>query len=393
MWLEPEGFGHRQPINGPHRTVFSVDRQAFVPVPDEVVVRVLEELELAYSELMWGEHAEGRLNVAGSVVGYRVAKERPACEVCRDPLPILGLETQGKMFCSSCGAPHPIGPAPYWLTGELPTVQQIYGGSPEGEDPPPAATDPAFGRPALPVKRWYVRLEGDHEIELEFDDDESTEEEFLARLGVTEDPRDLQKALEYAETDMARERIQGQLDALAARLVEWDAQAAVRATPWFWAAWALVFLFFPLVPAMFVSVWMTPLTLGTLVIEESPLFEGVLVGQVALLIPALLASQAAVQARAGIRFNEAFGHVGFYAVIALVPAFGLLSAGIQAFRLIDGTLEKPDLTDGDGRLMRPIPLDPDVGIGRFGWPAAVLLLLVTTSAQLTWLSYLGPYLF
>ncbi|MCP4807187.1 MAG: hypothetical protein GY913_26240 [Proteobacteria bacterium] len=393
IWLEPEGFGHRQPINGPHRKYFSVVRQAFLPVPEEVVVRVLEELELSYSELMWGEHVEGRLNSAGYVVGYRVAKERPSCDVCRDPLPALSLETRGKMYCSSCGAPHPIGPAPYWLTSELPSIQQVYGGAVEGEDPPPAATDPAFGRPALPIRRWFVRMEGDHEIELELEDDESTEEEFLARLGVSEDPRDLHKALEYAGTEMAKDRIREQLGALGERVTAWEKGAAERATPWYWGAWTLVFLFVPLVPGIFAAVWLTPFSIGHLVVEESPLFEALLVAHILLLTPALFACQQAVQVRAGIRFNEGFSHVGFYAVIALVPAFGLMTAGIQAMRLIDGTLEKPDVTDGEGNLLRPIPIDQDISIGRFGWPAAILLLLATVSAQLTWLSYLGPYIF
>ncbi|HJN75676.1 MAG TPA: hypothetical protein QGF58_17230 [Myxococcota bacterium] len=394
VWLEPAGFGRRQPVNGPHRSIYSTDRHTQVPVPTEVFVQVLSELERSYGQLMWGQQMESRINIQGVTVGFVAKKARPACEVCSDPLPVMSTDTDGTIYCSSCGAPSLLRPSPYWLRVELPTAVQVYGGVRDGQAPPPSATDPAFGSVSLSAKTWYVRFEGDFVEELDLDaEDESTEEEFLSRLGVTEDPRELMKALEFAESDFAKRHIQAQLDELTDRVERWSVGAAQRARAWILIAWALAGLYAPAVPLMLAAVWMTPFEFQGLIIEESPFMEIMLIFQILLLFPAIFAAQKAVQARGGVSFSEAFSHVGFHLVIALLPGFGLLAALVHAKILFGGTLVKADITDSDGNLLRPYPLESDVHVGSASWPAATLILLATITAQGTWLSLLGPYLF
>jgi len=394
VWLEPSGFGHRQPVNGPQRSIWSTDRHAQVPVPAEVFVQVLCELERSYGQLMWGQKMESRIQVQGVTVGFIAGKARPACEVCNDPLPVMSTDTDATIYCSSCGAPSVLRPVPYWLRAELPTAIQVYGGTREGQAPPASVTDPAFGAASLNAKTWYVRFEGDYVEELDIDDeDESTEEEFLSRLGVSDDPRELLKALEFAENDFAKRHIQAQLDELKERLERWTEQAEEQARGWVLIAWALTGLYMPAVPLMLLAVWFTPFEFQGVLIDESPFLEIMLVFQILLLFPAIFAAQKAVQARGGVSFSEAFSHIGFHLVIALLPGFGLLAAAVQAKVLFGGRLVKADITDSDGALLRPFPLGPDVTVGAAAWPAGTLILLAMIAAQGTWLSLLGPYLF
>lgn len=394
MWIEPTGFGHRQPVNGPQRSIYSTDRHSQIPVPTEAFVQVLWELERSYGQLMWGQKIESRVQVQGLTIGFVAGKARPACEVCSDPLPVMSTDTDGTIYCSSCGAPSLLRPSPYWLRAEAPTAIQVYGGNREGQSPPASATDPAFGAIHLNAKTWYVRFEGAFEDELDLDvDDDSTEEEFLSRLGVSDDPRELLKALEFAENDIAKKHIQAQLDELQERLDRWSEIAEGQARAWVYIAWALTFLYAPAVPLMLVAVWMTPFEFGGAIIDESPFLEIMLVFQILLLTPAIFAAQKAVQARGGVSFSEAFSHIGFHLVIALLPGFGLLAAVVQAKALFAGQLAKADIRDADGVLLRPFPMGPDVEVGPVAWPAGALILLATLAAQGTWLSLLGPYLF
>ncbi len=392
LWLEPRGLGRPQPINGPRRQLFDVDRQEMVAVPTGGLAAVLAELDASYAQLEWGQEYGDRLHAQGVVMGFRSARRRPACEVCSDPLPLQPLDTDATIYCSSCGAPHLVRPAPFWLTAEVPTAVQIYGGEAEDQEPSAAQTDPAFGMPQLTVRRWYVRFEGEPELELEPVDDDSTEEEFLARLGVSEDPRELIKALEYAVNPMAREQIEQLLEALRQRERGWEVQAEQLARPWVWAGWAVGLAYLPLGLALAALTWLAPVEVGGRLVEASPGVELLALVCLAVMFPSVWVAQKAVQTRGGLPEGEAFNEIGFQAALSLVPIFGGFTALLTCSRLVHGQLGRLSVTDGEGRLLRPWPVDGHIGIGRCGWPAALVLFTTGLAGQAVWLQMLWPYL-
>ena len=353
---------------------------------------MLAELDAAWAQLHWGQQYGDRIHAQGVVMGFRAAKQRPACEVCSDPLPLLPLDTDGNIYCSSCGAPHLVRPAPFWLSAEVPTAVQVYGGEAEDAEPTPAQTDPAFGLPALTVRRWYVRFEGEAELELEPVDDDSTEEEFLARLGVSEDPRELLKALEYADNPVAKQQIEELLAALGERLAAWEQGAEERARPWVIGAWAMALAYLPLGLALAALTWLAPVELGGVLLEASPTGEILALVCLMVLLPSGGMAQVALQKRLGVRLSEAFNELGFGIALSLVPLFGAFTALVQAGRLFGGRLEKLDISDGEGALLRPYPVDHSFSTGRAGWPGAVVLLTTATAGQAVWLHILWPYL-
>ena len=361
-------------------------------MPTGGMAAVLAELDASYAQLHWGQQYSDRVHAQGVVMGFRAARMRPACEVCGNPLPLQPVDTNATIYCSSCGAPHLVRPAPFWLTAEVPTATQIYGGEVEDQEPTAAQTDPAFGMPQLTVRRWYVRFEGEPELELEPVDDDSTEEEFLARLGVSEDPRELLKALAYAENPVARSQIEQLLEALRQREAAWEVQAAQSARPWVLAAWAVGLAYLPLAVALAALTWLAPVEIGGVLLEASPVGEILALVCLGVMFPSVLIAQKAVQVRGGLPFGEAFNEIGFQAALSLVPILGAFAALVQCTRLLGGRLEKLDITDSEGRLLRPWPVDGGVGIGRGGWPAAMILVATALAGQAVWLQMLWPYL-
>ena len=125
---------------------------------------------------------------------------------------------------------------------------------------------------------------------------------------------------------------------------------------------------------------------GSLPLQGDPtlILEAVSLLALIVVVPGLVVSQNALRIWGGISKREAFNQVGFYAVLALIPALGLLVALARAVPLMQGRLPHASVKDSRGRLVRPWPVNEWVPVGWAGIPTAVILLAWGLGVQLMW---------
>ena len=190
--------------------------------------------------------------------------------------------------------------------------------------------------------------------------------------------------MRFATDGSRKQELGRQLDVLTQRAQTFETQAAARARPWAMFAAMLSGIAAPvaLFPGLVFGIERT----GNLPFQGDPtlILEAVSLLALVIVVPGLLVAQNALRSWGGISKREAFNQVGFYAVLALIPALGLLVALARAVPLIQGRLPHASVKDNQGRLMRPWPVNEWVPVGWAGIPTAVILLAWGLGAQLLW---------
>lgn len=357
-WVDVPGDPTPRPLNGPVPLVNGQDGPVDVPV--EVHQALLEELEATLPGLEVNGIVEGSVSAVGLRVRFRAGRIQPHCLSCSAPLAEVPRTQDSLLWCPRCRHESNVMPTPWWLAVRIPTAVQMVGA---------ARTPSELGQPAI---RWFTRFEGEP-TEPELDVDDHTEEEALERLGITEDPRELRKALRFATSDNRRDDLNRQLELLAARVASWEVAAGELAKPWAWASLMLAGISLPV--ALFPALALTLIEAGAWQVQGDPGLAVELVGLIALLIvvPSIAVSQHTVRVRAGISAREAFNQVGFYAVLGLIPGLGALLVLAKAVPLGLGRVTGASVEGPDGALLRPHPVTDHIPISWYGLPAAGVL--------------------
>ncbi len=369
VWVDDPVHLEPLPLNGPWSRVNGP--AGCVQLPPQLHSRLFEELESVIAKGSLNQVEEGGFEFGSLYARTRLAAMQPHCLACGTPLPEQAIEQDRDIVCTRCGAASNVMPVPWWLSTRVPSAVQIIGSQ---------RVPPNYGQPAI---RWFVRFEGEPvppELLLE----PQTEEEALAQLGIIEDPRELRRAMRFATDGSRKQELGRQLDVLTQRAQTFETQAAARARPWAMFAAMLSGIAAPvaLFPGLVFGIERT----GNLPFQGDPtlILEAVSLLALVIVVPGLLVAQNALRSWGGISKREAFNQVGFYAVLALIPALGLLVALARAVPLIQGRLPHASVKDNQGRLMRPWPVNEWVPVGWAGIPTAVILLAWGLGAQLLW---------
>lgn len=369
VWIDDPVHAEPLPLNGPWSRVNGPSGS--VELPPELHSRLLEELESVIASLPLNQVEEGGFEIDALYARTRMANMRPHCLDCATPLPDQAIEQDRGIRCTSCGAESNVMPVPWWLSTRVPSGAQIIGSQ---------RVPSSYGQPAI---RWFVRFEGEPaqpELMLE----PQTEEEALAQLGIIEDPKELRRAMRFATDGGRKQDLERQIDVLAQRAKVFETQAAAKARPWAMFAAMLSGVAAPV--ALFPGLVFGMERSGNLPLQGDPtlILEAVSLLALIVVVPGLVVAQNALRIWGGISKREAFNQVGFYAVLALIPALGLLVALARAVPLMQGRLPHASVKDGRDRLMRPWPVNEWVPVGWAGIPTAVILLAWGLGVQLMW---------